>query len=149
MSDIILPSIICSLGWGLAPIFEKRAMFYLPPVIAVAIFGLFFGFFGLLIFAYLFAFKKPLINKNLKDLKIGGFNIFIAAFLAYIIGTLFFFIALGTSKLTSAVILITYTLPILIGILATIFVLKEKVNYMMWLGIIITLLGLVITVKYK
>ena len=85
----------------------------------------------------------------MKDLKIGGFNIFIAAFLAYIIGTLFFFIALGTSKLTSAVILITYTLPILIGILATIFVLKEKVNYMMWLGIIITLLGLVITVKYK
>ena len=134
--DIILPSIITSIGWGISPIYEKKALFYLPPFMSVAIFGIFYGIFGIII-------------KNKKDLGIGVWYLFVSAFFAYIVGSVFFFLALGTSKKANIVILITYTLPIIIGILATIYMLNEKLNFMMWFGIVLTLLGLVITIKYK
>ena len=144
--DILLPALICSFGWGLTPIFEKKALFYLPPTMSVAIFGIFFGIFGIIILSLLYYWKPEVIKKNVKDLSTGSWYLFIAAFLAYVVGSLFFFLALGTSNI---VILITYTLPIIIGILATVFMLNEKINPIMWIGIVITLLGLVITIKYK
>jgi drug/metabolite transporter (DMT)-like permease len=147
--DIIIPSLITSFGWGLAPIFEKKALFYLPPYLSVAIFGIFFGIFGIIILCCLQIWKPEVIKKNIKDLKIGMWYLFIAAFLAYIIGTLFFFIALGTSNKANIVILITYTLPIIIAILATIYILNEKLNNMMIFGIILTITGLVLTISYK
>lgn len=147
--DILLPALICSFGWGLSPIYEKKALFYLPPTISVAIFGIFFGIFGIIILGLLYYWKPEVIKKNIKDLPIGTWYLFIAAFLAYVTGSLFFFLALGTSKQANIVILITYTLPIIIGILATVFMLNEKINPVMWLGIVLTILGLVITIKYK
>jgi drug/metabolite transporter (DMT)-like permease len=147
--DIILPSLITSIGWGLSPIFEKKALFYLPPYMAVAIFGIFFGIFGIIIMACLQVWKPEIIQKNKKDLAVGTWYLFISAFLAYVVGSLFFFIALGTSKNANIVILMTYTLPIIIGILATVYMLNEKLNFRMILGIILTLTGLVITIRYK
>ena len=143
--DIILPSIITSIGWGISPIYEKKALFYLPPFMSVAIFGIFYGIFGIIIHIW----NPEVIQKNKKDLGIGVWYLFVSAFFAYIVGSVFFFLALGTSKKANIVILITYTLPIIIGILATIYMLNEKLNFMMWFGIVLTLLGLVITIKYK
>lgn len=147
--DIILPSIITSIGWGISPIYEKKALFYLPPFMSVAIFGIFYGIFGIIILACLHIWNPEIIQKNKKDLGIGVWYLFVSAFFAYIVGSVFFFLALGTSKKANIVILITYTLPIIIGILATIYMLNEKLNFMMWVGIVLTLLGLVITIKYK
>lgn len=147
--DIILPSIITSIGWGISPIYEKKALFYLPPFMSVAIFGIFYGIFGIIILACLHIWNPEIIQKNKKDLGIGVWYLFVSAFFAYIVGSVFFFLALGTSKKANIVILITYTLPIIIGILATIYMLNEKLNFMMWFGIVLTLLGLVITIKYK
>ena len=147
--DIILPSIITSIGWGISPIYEKKALFYLPPFMSVAIFGIFYGIFGIIILACLHIWNPEIIQKNKKDLGIGVWYLFVSAFFAYIVGSVFFFLALGTSKKANIVILITYTLPIIIGILATIYMLNEKLNFMMWFCIVLTLLGLVITIKYK
>ena len=147
--DIILPSIITSIGWGISPIYEKKALFYLPPFMSVAIFGIFYGIFGIIILACLHIWNPEIIQKNKKDLGIGVWYLFVSAFFAYIVGSVFFFLALGTSKKANIVILITYTLPIRIVILATIYMLNEKLNFMMWFGIVLTLLGLVITIKYK
>jgi drug/metabolite transporter (DMT)-like permease len=147
--DIILPSLITSIGWGISPIYEKKALFYLPPFMSVAIFGIFYGIFGIIILACLHIWKPEIIQNNKKDLGIGVWYLFVSAFFAYIVGSVFFFLALGTSKKANIVILITYTLPIIIGILATIYMLNEKLNFMMGVGIVLTLLGLVITIKYK
>lgn len=147
--DIILPSIITSIGWGISPIYEKKALFYLPPFMSVAIFGIFYGIFGIIILACLQIWKPEIIQNNKKDLGIGVWYLFVSAFFAYLVGSVFFFLALGTSKKANIVILITYTLPIIIAILATIYMLNEKLNFIMSFGIVLTLLGLFITIKYK
>jgi drug/metabolite transporter (DMT)-like permease len=149
MLELIIPSLMCSLGWGLSPIFDKKALFYLPPIMSVAILGIFFGIFGVILLSLLYYWKPEIFKKNKKDLSIGLWYLFLAAFLSYVGGYIFFFLALGSSKTANIVILIAYTLPIIIGILATVYMLNEKINPIMWIGVILTLLGLVITVKYK
>ena len=65
--DIILPSLITSIGWGISPIYEKKALFYLPPFMSVAIFGIFYGIFGIIILACLHIWNPEIIQKNKKD----------------------------------------------------------------------------------
>ena len=149
MLEVIIPSLMCSFGWGISPIFDKKALFYLPPIISVAILGIFFGIFGVILLSLLYYWKPEILKKNTKDLPIGIWYLFLAAFLSYVGGYIFFFLALGSSNTANIVILVAYTLPIIIGILATVYMLNEKINPIMWIGIILTLLGLVITVKYK
>ena len=149
MINPLSAALICSLGWGVSPIFEKIAMNYMSPILAVALLGVFFGIFALFILGGLYLQNNKSILNQITNLRKGILNIFIAAFFIYVIGTLFFCIALGSSYNTNLVILITYVLPILIALVLSCSVLKSKVNNMMIFGIVITLIGILITFKYK
>ena len=72
-----------------------------------------------------------------------------SAFFAYVLGSVFFFIALSKGKNTSITILLAYVLPILISIFLAKMMFNDKINKMMALGMAITMVGLVMTVYYK
>ena len=60
----------------------------------------------------------------------------------------FSFFALNKSKNTALIILIGYVLPI-VGLIIAKIIFNDKINGMMYLGMLITLIGLTITIKYK
>tara|TARA_Y100000816_G_C25765617_1_gene402106 strand:- start:114 stop:569 length:456 start_codon:yes stop_codon:yes gene_type:complete len=149
MISPLLAALIIGIGWGVCPIFEKRAMTHMSPVFSVICLGLFFGLFATIVFGTMYAYNRNVLKDNITNLSSGVKNMFIAALFAYFFGTLFFFLSLGNFKNTSVVILLSYTLPIIIGILLARMIFSSKINYMMALGMIITLIGLTITVNYK
>ena len=104
MINPLSAALICSLGWGVSPIFEKIAMNYMSPILAVALLGVFFGIFALFILGGLYLQNNKSILNQITNLRKGILNIFIAAFFIYVIGTLFFCIALGSSYNTNLVI---------------------------------------------
>ena len=149
MINPLLAALVVGIGWGVCPIFEKKAMSHMSPLFSVIFLGLFFGLFASIIICIMYSQNKNLISENVTNFSSGIKNIFIGAVFAYFLGTLFFFLSLGNFKNTTLTIFLCYTLPIIIGIILAKIVFSSKMNNMMTLGIIITLIGITITLNYK
>ena len=148
MINLLAAVLIASIGWGICPIFEKKALEKISPVIGVTLFGLFFGLFALIILTGLYFKNNRLLSNGIGDLYSIKY-LFLSAFFAYVLGSVFFFIALSKGKNTSITILLAYVLPILISIFLAKMVFNDRINKMMALGMAITMVGLVMTVYYK
>ncbi len=149
MINPLIGVLIVSIGWGIAPVFEKFALKHMEPLLTVGFFGVFFGILGLFILGGRYLKDKNIFSRGVTNYNLALSHIFLAAFFSYILGSLFFFLALDESKNTTLVILLAYTLPIIIGLIASKIILKSKINAIMYFGMLLTLLGLIITVKYK
>ena len=126
----------------------KKALEKISPVIGVTLFGLFFGLFALIILTGLYFKNNRLLSNGIGDLYSIKY-LFLSAFFAYVLGSVFFFIALSKGKNTTITILLAYVLPILISIFLAKMMFNDKINKMMALGMAITMVGLVMTVYYK
>ena len=149
MLDPLVSVLVCSLGWGISPIFAKKSMENMSHMISVAFYGLFFGLLSIIILATLYLRNPKTFTKDVSNYPRGLGYAFLGAFAAYILGSLFFFFALKKSKNTALIILIGYVLPIIVGIILAKIIFNDKINSMMCLGMLITLIGLTITIKYK
>ena len=148
MIDPLFAVLVTSIGWGICPIFEKKALEKISPVIGVSLFGLFFGLFALIILTGLYFKNNRLLSNGIGDFYSLKY-LFLSAFFAYVLGSVFFFIALSKGKNTSITILLAYVLPIIVSIILAKMVFNDRINNMMAIGMIITMTGLVMTVYYK
>ena len=53
------------------------------------------------------------------------------------------------TSLIAFIILIGYVLPIIVGLVFAKIIFNDKIKGMMYLGMLITLIGLIITIKHK
>ena len=149
MISALVSAVVCSLGWGLSPIFAKKSMESMSYLLSTGFFGMFFGLLGLVVLAVAYYQNPNTFITDVKNYPRGLNNTFWAAFSSYILGSLFFFFALNKAKNTSMIILIAYVLPIIVSIILARIIFKDKINCMMLVGMFITVIGLIVTVKYK
>lgn len=147
ITNVLVPSLIASIGWGISPIYDKKALTELDndhnTVFIIKM--IFLGIFAFIF--YLLNDKK--INFQDKKFRKALKHLIISALLASLVGHYFFYKALSKSKYTTLVVLITYVLPLLfVTVLSSLF-LNEKFNLGMICGMIICLMGITIFIYYS
>ena len=70
--------------------------------------------------------------------------IIFSALLTVFLGTYFYYKAMSKSKSTTLVVLISYVLPLVIITLISHYLLKEKINLGMIIGLLIVIIGIVL-----
>ena len=153
MYQFLVPSLIAAFGWGVNPLFDRFAMKTLDKLNYMSIRLVTMGIIGLLCIVYII--KNN--NKNMSDefikLKknIWALNpIYCAIITAVIwcISILFYYTAISNTKNSVVnVTLISYTIPIIVLTILSYIFFNEKVSIKMILGMILTFIGLYITVK--
>ena len=148
--NILVPSIIAAIGWGISPIMDKKALFYLNSdykfIFLVKI--LMAGIVSMIYLSFLLINKK-VDYKNYKNFKYGLIYIFFAFSLSIFIGQLFYFKALSLTNNTSYVVILTFVLAVIILSILSYYFLNETLNNKMIFGIILALTGISITTYYS
>jgi len=149
LSQVVFPSLITSIGWGVGPYFDKKALELLGNRFEFIFIGkvIIAGLIALSI--YLAAQKRLRIDLSKKNNQKAIVYMLIATIMGAIVGHYFYFKALSNSKYTMLVILITYVVPLVIITLLSTFFLKEKMNFGMIIGLITCIIGVSIFVYYS
>ena len=144
LSQVVVPSLVSALGWGLSPIFHKLNMnetnnnFIFIFLLHCAIIGIL----GVLVSLF---FHTKLKNvgkyKNLRKILLYGF---LGAFTATILGYYYYFRAMAQTQNTLLVVLIVYIVPLVITSVLSYFFLGEKINLGMFIGLLISMIGICI-----
>lgn len=146
---ILVPSIIAAIGWGISPIMDKKALYYLNSdyKLVFLLKMLMAGTLAVIYISYLLYNKK--LSTKYKNIKYGLFYVFIAFLLSFYIGQLFYFKALSFTNYTSYVVILTFVLPVIIVSILSYYFLREKLNNKMIFGMILALTGITITTYYS
>ena len=149
LSQVVFPSLITSVGWGVGPYFDKKALKLIGNKYQlVFITKLIIG--GLIALAFFLAAQKKLKLDISKKNNQKALMYMLAATLAGgIIGHYYYFKALSNSEYTMLVILITYVVPLIIITLLSTFFLKEKMNCGMLVGLLTCVVGVSIFIYYS
>lgn len=147
--QVVFPSLITSIGWGSSPYFDKKALKlidnkYEHIFIIKLLFG---GIFAFLI--YLFAQKRFEIDLSKKNTQKAIFYVLLTTIVSSFIAQYFYYLALSKTKYTTLVVLITYVVPLIIITLLSNFLLKEKMNLGMIVGLVICIIGVCIFVYHS
>ena len=147
LTQIVFPSLIAAFGWGIAPIFDKLALNNLDNnYYSVILYKFIFG--GIVsIFLLLLTFKKVLKFElqNKKHIK-GLVFILLSSITTFLLGNLFYLKALSQAKYTVEIVIITYVLPIFIVAILSYMFFKEKFNFKMCLGVLLSIFGIIVFV---
>ena len=140
-------SLISALGWGISPVLDKIVLKNLDYITFTPFKLLTRAFFGLIL-AMIF---RKRIKTNIVNNKINYkvlFFILVSATISFLAGLTYFkAISLNSSNLLN-ISIISYILPIIvIGILNSV-VFGKKITKEMITGILITFVGIYITIKY-
>jgi uncharacterized membrane protein len=139
-ASVIMPSLLTSIGWGIAPILDRKALPYVEnnSQKAFIIKILSASFFSVIV--YLFS-NTEIDFKN-EDTQKGIMYLAGSAFFSTIVAYYFYYIALKNSNNTTLVIFITYITPlIIVSILSALF-LKEEMTLGMIASMIVCLIGI-------
>ena len=144
----LIPTIISGLGWGLAPLLDRYSLRYIDAMTLVSIRSILIGLCGLVTFIILKLTKKNQLQSGYNSGKSKFvMAMILAPVIAYSLGHMCNFIALGRSPESIAQITLTSrALIITIVTLLAVCVYRDKINLKMIIGIIITLIGLSITI---
>jgi uncharacterized membrane protein len=146
--NVVFPSLLSALGWGIAPYFDKKALELLDNNYAFAL-CIKFIFIGLAALLILFAInsKFKVMYKTKKSRKAFGVLMLSALF---IVGANYYFLkALSNTKYITLVVLIAYIIPIIITALMSYMLLHETINIGMIIGLIICIIGIIIFVCHS
>ena len=151
MYNYLFPSVIAAVGWGITPIIDRYGMKHIEKFNYTSLKLFFFGFFGLIYIIY--NFKNIISNiKEAESLRIFNikYNPIINALLSGFISSIaliFYYSAISNIKFPIInVTLVSYTMPIIVLTLLSYIFLNEKINLKMVVGVIITFIGLYITI---
>lgn len=146
-STVIMPSLLTAIGWGIAPILDRKALVHINnnyqkafiiKILAASVFS---------VIIYLFSTVK--IDVKESETQKGIMYLAGSAFFATIVAYYFYYKALNNSNNTSLVVFITYITPlIIVSILSAIF-LKEKINIGMIVSMIICIIGISMFIYYS
>ena len=141
LANVVFPALISSIGWGLAPYYDKLALEYIDNN---TLFLLRNVFVGLITFILMMIFyKKIKITPNLK--KSAKFVLY-STIASLLVGSYFYYYALEQTNNTVLVVLISFVLPLVFITLLSNYKLKEKINSGMIIGLILVIIGISIFV---
>jgi drug/metabolite transporter (DMT)-like permease len=144
----LIPSIISGLGWGVVPLIDRYSLKYVDALTLVSVRSIILGLCGLILFTILKLTKKNQLQSgyNLGKSKF-VITMILAPVIAFSLGHMGNYIALGRSPSSiSQITLISRALIIIIVTLLAVCIYRDKINLKMIIGIIITLIGLSITI---
>ena len=139
--NVIILSLLSSIGWGLAPYYDKKSLNILNNeyTIVFLLKYLIIGIITLLLFII-----KP-ININTTTIK-PSIRYIIFGALSTMFAGFCFFKALSISNNTVLVVLISYVVPLLLVTTMSKLALKETINKGMIIGLFITIIGIILFV---
>ena len=139
LSNVLFPSLMASLGWGISPYFDKKALSYYDNNIVFMLRIMFAGILGGILFLVTYNKNKSKLINNLKGIK----YIICSTIISIFIGTYFYYKAMSKTKNTTLVVLISYVLPLIFITLISHYLLKEKINLGMCISLLLVILGIV------
>ena len=144
-------ALIAAVGWSIPPLIDRFNLRYVNSISILAFRALIIGIIGIVTLFIIT--KKRQINIKEAVEKKGKLIIIlllVSAFSGYLLGHFGFYTSLGKAKGSVVqVVLISHCLPvILVAILAPI-IYKDKINFKMVLGIIVTLIGVCMVIFFN
>lgn len=141
LANVVFPSLISSIGWGVAPYYDKLALEYIDNNTLFLLRNVFVGLITLILMIIFY--KKIKITPNLK--KSAKF-VFYSTIASLLVGSYFYYYALEQTNNTVLVVLISFVLPLVFITLLSNYKLKEKMNLGMIIGLILVIIGISIFV---
>lgn len=141
LANVVFPALISSIGWGLAPYYDKLALEYIDNNTLFLLRNVFVGLITLILMIIFY--KKIKITPNLK--KSAKF-VFYSTIASLLVGSYFYYYALEKTNNTVLVVLISFVLPLVFITLLSNYKLKEKINSGMIIGLILVIIGISIFV---
>ena len=146
--NIIFPSLLAALGWGISPYFDKKALTLLDNDYKLVV-GIKFILMGLISVIILFNIKGKFKAMYKTEKGRRGVGILVVSAL-FILGANYYFLkALSNTKYITLVVLIAYIIPIIITALMSYMLLHETINIGMIIGLIICIIGIIIFVGHS
>ena len=145
----LVPTILSGIGWGIAPLIDRYSLQHLDGLTLISIRSAIVGICGLLLFIILKLLKK---NKLHNNNKFNGGNILIlsiilAPIIDFGLGTVGYYLALGQAPSSiSQITLVSRAVIIIVISILSVYIYRDKINFKMILGIIITLVGLTMVI---
>lgn len=144
----LIPTIISGLGWGVAPLIDRYSLKYVDALTLVSVRSIILGLCGLILFTILKLTKKNQLQSgyNLGKSKF-VMTMILAPVIAFSLGHMGNYIALGRSpESIGQIFLLSRGIIVIVISLLAVCVYRDKINLKMIIGIIITLIGLSITI---
>ena len=141
LANVVFPALISSIGWGVAPYYDKLALEYIDNNTLFLLRNVFVGLITLILMIIFY--KKIKITPNLK--KSAKF-VFYSTIASLLVGSYFYYYALEQTNNTVLVVLISFVLPLVFITLLSNYKLKEKINSGMIIGLILVIIGISIFV---
>ena len=141
LANVVFPALISSIGWGVAPYYDKRALEFIDNNSLFLLRNVFVGLITLILMIIFY--KKIKITQNLK--KSAKFVLY-STIASLLVGSYFYYYALEKTNNTVLVVLISFVLPLVFITLLSSYKLKEKINLGMIIGLILVIIGISIFV---
>lgn len=147
----LVPAIISGIGWGIVPLFDRVLLRYLDGLSVAGLRGITMGFCAIILISYLFYKKRDYILNGINS---GGNKflliLIISPLFGFFLGHLGFYTSLKLAASSATqVVLVSHCLPlILVAILAPC-IYGDKINWQMMVGILLSILGITMTVVYN
>ena len=147
----LVTSIISGIGWGIIPILDRYSSRYLDGFTLASTRGIVFGISAIMTFLTLLYLKKNRLKEGVsKGGKLLVFLLIISPIIGFFMGQMLYYVALSSARSSIIQItLISFCLPVIIVAILSNIVYKDEINTKMVLGILLTLIGISITVIYN
>lgn len=144
-------SLIAAVSWGIFPLLDRYLSLYLNGVTMAFARGLVIGVVSIIMFTVFFLYKKTNLSEGYqKGGKMLIAILILSPLIAFGIGHLCFYSALAKARTSLIqIFLITHCLPIVIVTIFATIIYKDKLCWQMVLGILLSLLGISLTVIYN
>lgn len=145
------PAFIAAFGWGVMPLIDRFNLKHINSITLLGYKAFVFMIFGIIILYYGIYNNKLNLQKGYKT---GGkkliLGIIATTFFAYILGQFGFYKSIEMSpKSILTITLISYCLPVIIVAILSKILYGDAINFMMYVGIFITLVGISVTVLFN
>ena len=147
----LLTSIISGIGWGIIPVLDRYSSRYLDGMTLVSTRGIVLGISAISTFLTLLYLKKNKLKEGVsKGGKLLVFLLIISPLIGFFMGQMLYYIALSSARSSIIQItLISFCLPVIIVTILSKIIYKDKINKEVILGILLTLIGISMTVIYN
>ena len=121
LANVVFPALISSIGWGVAPYYDKLALEYIDNNVLFVLRNFFVGLITLI--TIIIFYKKVKITPNIKK---SAKYVFYSTIASLLVGSYFYYYALQKTKNTVLVVLISFVLPLVFITLLSNYKLNEK-----------------------
>ena len=147
----LVPAIISGVGWGIVPLLDRILLRYLDGLSVAGLRGIIMGASAILLVLYIFYQKRDYLKNGIQN---GGklflLILLISPIIGFFLGHLGFYtsLKLATSSATQ-VVLVSHCLPLIVVAILAPCIYGDKINWQMIVGVILSLIGISLTVLYN